>query len=100
LHVLIRFGRWVDIIATPLPADRELFCVTTAMIHYAKAVAHAATGNVAVAEEEARHFDAAFAKVPPSRYVFMLSFSPSPSPLLAHSGRATTSAFGAKADSD
>ena len=70
LHVLIRFGRWIDIIATPLPADRELFCVTTAMIHYAKAVAHAATANVATAEEEARHFDAAFAKVPPSRYVF------------------------------
>jgi tetratricopeptide (TPR) repeat protein len=70
LHVLIRFGRWIDIIATPLPADRELFSVTTAMIHYAKAVAHAATANVATAEEEARHFDAAFAKVPPSRYVF------------------------------
>jgi tetratricopeptide (TPR) repeat protein len=70
LHVLIRFGRWIDIIATPLPADRELFCVTTAMIHYAKAVAHAATGDVGAAGEEARHFDAAFAKVPPSRYVF------------------------------
>ena len=70
LHVLIRFGRWSDILATPLPIDRELFCVTTAMIHYAKAVAHAAGGNVAAAEEEARHFDAAFAKVPPSRYVF------------------------------
>ena len=70
MHVLIRFGRWIDIIATPLPADRELFCVTTAMIHYAKAVAHAASGNVEAAEDEARHFDAAFAKVPPSRYVF------------------------------
>ena len=70
LHVLIRYGRWIDIIATPLPADRELFCVTTAMIHYAKAVAHAASGNVAAAEDEARHFDAAFAMVPPSRYVF------------------------------
>jgi tetratricopeptide (TPR) repeat protein len=70
MHVLIRYGRWIDIIATPLPDDRELFCVTTAMIHYAKAVAHAASGNVAAAEEEARHFDVAFAKVPPSRYVF------------------------------
>jgi len=49
---------------------KPLFCVTTAMIHYAKAVAHAASGNVAAAEDEARHFDAAFAKVPPSRYVF------------------------------
>ena len=70
LHVLIRFGRWSEIIATALPTDRELFCVTTAMIHYAKAVAHAASGQVAAAEDEAQHFDAAFAKVPPSRYVF------------------------------
>jgi hypothetical protein len=70
LHVLIRFGRWTDIIATPLPSDRALFCVTTAMIHYAKAVAHAAIGNVTAAEDEARDFDAAFAKVPPSRYLF------------------------------
>ena len=70
MHVLIRFGRWSEIIATSLPADRELFCVTTAMIHYAKAVAHAVGSNVAGAEEEARHFDAAFAKVPPSRYLF------------------------------
>ena len=70
LHVLIRFGRWSDIIATALPTDRELFCVTTAMIHYAKAVAHAASGNVPAAEEEARQFEVARAGVPPSRYVF------------------------------
>jgi len=70
LHVLIRFGRWSDIIATPLPADANLFCVTAAMTHYAKAVAHAASGNVAAAEAEARAFDAALAKVPASRYVF------------------------------
>jgi tetratricopeptide (TPR) repeat protein len=70
MHVLIRFGCWADIIATPLPADRQLFCVTEAMIHYAKAVAHAASGNVPAAEDEARNFDGAFAKVPASRYVF------------------------------
>ncbi|HKU95333.1 MAG TPA: hypothetical protein VJR58_08660 [Vineibacter sp.] len=70
LHVLIRFGRWADIIATPLPANRDLFCVTTAMTHYAKAVAHAATGDVTAAEAEARHFEAAVATVPPSRYLF------------------------------
>jgi len=69
-HVLIRFGKWQDIVAEPLPQDRELFCVTTAMQHYAKAVAHAAGGNVAEAEEEGNHFDTALAKVPPSRYVF------------------------------
>jgi tetratricopeptide (TPR) repeat protein len=70
LHVLIRFGRWSDIIATPLPTDANLFCVTAAMTHYAKAVAHAASGNVAEAEAEARAFDAALSKVPASRYLF------------------------------
>ncbi len=70
LHVLIRFGCWADIIATPLPADRDLFCVTTAMTHYAKGVAHAAEGHVGAAEEEASRFEAALARVPPSRYLF------------------------------
>lgn len=70
LHVLIRFGRWADIIATPLPADRELYCVTTAMTHYAKGVAHAASGDVGAAEQEASLFEAALARVPPSRYLF------------------------------
>ena len=36
VHVRIRFGLWQEIIAEPLPADPELFCVTTALIHYAK----------------------------------------------------------------
>lgn len=70
LHVQIRFGRWADIVATPLPADPELFCVTTAMTHYARAVAYAASGNIAAADAEAVLFDAAFARVPPSRYLF------------------------------
>ncbi|MGE4253540.1 MAG: hypothetical protein AB7F09_29430, partial [Parvibaculaceae bacterium] len=70
MHVLIRFGKWAEIIAEPLPADAALFLVTTAMIHYAKAVAHAARGNVKAAEAEAALFKAAHARVPPTRYVF------------------------------
>lgn len=70
LHVLIRFGRWADILAMPLPKDRDVYSVTTAMTHYARAVAHAASGDVAAAEHEARAFDAAYAHVPPSRYLF------------------------------
>ncbi|UKZ65775.1 uncharacterized protein TrAtP1_006967 [Trichoderma atroviride] len=35
-HVLIRFGRWDDIINLELPADQSLYCVTTATIYYAK----------------------------------------------------------------
>ena len=70
MHALIRFGRWADIIATALPQDQKLYCVTTAMIHYAKAVAHAALGQVPSAEAEAMRFDVARSLVPPSRYVF------------------------------
>jgi tetratricopeptide (TPR) repeat protein len=51
-HVLIRFGKWHELVAQALPADRELYCNTTAMIHYAKGVAHAALGEVPAAEAE------------------------------------------------
>ena len=70
LHVLIRFGKWQEIIAAPLPADQELFCVTTAMLHYAKALAHAASFNVPAAEIEQLLFEEARARVPLSRYLF------------------------------
>jgi tetratricopeptide (TPR) repeat protein len=69
-HVLIRFGRWQEIIDTPLPADRELYCTTTAMILYSQAVAQAATGNVGLAEETREEFRAAVARVPDSRKLF------------------------------
>ena len=66
-HVLIRFGKWRQIIAQDLPADGELYCNTTAMIHYAKGVAHAALGEVAAAEAEQKLFRAAALRVPKSR---------------------------------
>ena len=66
-HVYIRFGKWREIIAQALPADRELYCTTVASIHYAKGVAHAALGEVAEAERERELFLAAKAKVPESR---------------------------------
>lgn len=68
LHVLIRFGRWEEIIATQLPDDPELYCYTTAMVHYARGVAFAATGRVTEAEAEQRLFADAAARVPESRY--------------------------------
>jgi tetratricopeptide (TPR) repeat protein len=70
MHALIRFGRWPDIIAAPLPRDQGLYCVTTAMTHYAKGVAHAASGHVDEAAEHRRRFAAAMARVPGSRTVF------------------------------
>jgi tetratricopeptide (TPR) repeat protein len=70
MHVYIRFGKWQEIIDYPLPADRDLFCVTTALIHYAKGVAYAATGRVAEAEAERERFRAAVGNVPETRYLF------------------------------
>lgn len=69
-HVHIRFGKWQEIIDQEMPANPALFCVTTAMMRYAKAVAHAASGQVLEAEEQVRLFEEAFAAVPESRMLF------------------------------
>jgi tetratricopeptide (TPR) repeat protein len=68
-HVLVRFGKWREIIEQKVPEDGELYCSNVAMIHYAKAVAHSALGNVAEAEAEKASFMAAKARVPDSRRV-------------------------------
>ena len=70
VHVQIRFGKWQDILAIPLPNDQALYCVTTAMLHYARGVAHAACGHVAAAETEQQFFRNALTRVPATRYVF------------------------------
>ncbi|WP_416968883.1 hypothetical protein [Streptomyces sp. 4F14] len=70
VHVLIRFGRWADILALPRPADPDLYRVTTAMHHYARGVAFSATGRVPEAEAERTLFRAAVARVPDSRTLF------------------------------
>ncbi|HWD06347.1 MAG TPA: tetratricopeptide repeat protein [Amycolatopsis sp.] len=66
-HVLIRFGRWQEILDLELPEDQELLCSTTAMIHYARGVAYAALGRVPEAEEARALFAVARAKVPATR---------------------------------
>ncbi len=68
-HVQIRFGHWQAIIDAPLPEDTTLYCHTTATQHYAKAVAHAALGDVGASEAERALFLAARARVPDSRTV-------------------------------
>src|SRR5205085_10248479 len=68
-HVLVRFGKWREIITQKLPEDRDLYCSNVAMIHYAKAVAHSALGNVAEADAEKARFTAAKTRVPESRRV-------------------------------
>jgi hypothetical protein len=70
LHVLVRFGMWQELIDTPLPGDRDLYCTTTALIHYARGVALAATGRLDEAVAEREHFRGAVARVPETRMLF------------------------------
>lgn len=70
VHVLVRFGRWADLIATPLPDDPQLYCTTTATVHYGRGVAHAAGGHLDQAAAERELFTAAHARIPESRYLF------------------------------
>jgi tetratricopeptide (TPR) repeat protein len=69
-HVLIRFGKWEQIKAQELPQDPELHSVTTSMIHYAKTVAYAATGDIAAALSSREDFRVAKTAVPESRMLF------------------------------
>jgi tetratricopeptide (TPR) repeat protein len=68
-HVLVRFGKWREIIAQELPKDPALYCTTTAMMLYAKGVAHSVLGEIAEAEKMRTAFRAARARVPDTRRV-------------------------------
>jgi tetratricopeptide (TPR) repeat protein len=69
-HVLVRFGRWDDLIAQPLPDDVELYCTTAATIHYGRGVAHAAKGQLDQARGERESFAAVYDLIPDGRYLF------------------------------
>ncbi|KAK3372743.1 hypothetical protein B0H63DRAFT_514081 [Podospora didyma] len=70
IHVLIRFGRWDEIMELELPKDTNLYCSTTAMIYYAKGVALAVMGRTYAADLQRDLFRAAVKNVPESRTVF------------------------------
>ncbi len=55
LHVLIRFGRWEDVLATPAMPENQPYA--RAMSHYARGVAFANTGRYEEAKEEAKKFE-------------------------------------------
>lgn len=67
MHVLVRFGRWHDILEEPPPDDPALLPVTTVMHHYARGVAHASLKQIAQAEDERRLFHESLSRLPPGR---------------------------------
>jgi tetratricopeptide (TPR) repeat protein len=66
-HVLIRFGRWNDILKLQLPSDRKLCCSTTAVYLYARGIALSALGRIEEAETAQQDFEAAHKLVPKTR---------------------------------
>lgn len=70
MHVLVRFGRWQDIVDTDMPENPSLYCVSTAMHHYAKGVAYAALKDFVRAEEQKELFYHSLASIPHNRKFF------------------------------
>jgi tetratricopeptide (TPR) repeat protein len=67
VHVLIRFGKWSDILGLAMPTDPTLYSVTTATLWYGRGIAHAALGDIDQASEARDRFLEACARVPVSR---------------------------------
>lgn len=67
VHVMIRFGKWEDLIAEPMPEDQQLYANLTTTLHYAKGIAYAATGAVKEAEHQQVLFHSTLAKLPEGR---------------------------------
>ena len=66
-HVLVRFGRWREAIQLELPDDLYLYCTKAANVHYARAIGHAALGEVDAALVEEALYHTAIKRVPKSR---------------------------------
>ena len=66
-HVLVRFGRWREIIDEPMADDPALYVLTTAMQHYAKGVAHATLRDFTAADRQRELFAMHLDRIAPER---------------------------------
>jgi hypothetical protein len=64
MHVLVRFGRWREIVEEPPPGDPRLYRISTPMHHYARAIAYATLKEPAAADRERALFHEAVARIP------------------------------------
>ena len=68
LHVMIRFGKWEEILEEPEYPEWRL--VSRAVYHYARSISNSALGRVEEARKELEAFETAVAAVPEEWYVF------------------------------
>jgi tetratricopeptide (TPR) repeat protein len=74
LHVLIRFGRWREVLDEPEPDAR--FPIARAMRHYARGVAATNLGDLDAAAREQQAFTTAAAAVPATAMIGITSAAP------------------------
>ena len=58
-HVLVRFGKWKEILNRPLIQDPNMYPGTSATSHYARGIAYAVLGQISEADREREAFQAA-----------------------------------------
>lgn len=69
-HVLVRFGKWQEILDETLEHDPKLFCLSNAILQYAKGIAHAVLGNIGEAVHQKTKLEEAWGLIPRERIVF------------------------------
>lgn len=57
VHIMIRFGRWKEILELDIPVDEEIMFYRIATTHFARAIAYAVLGDVESAKHEADIFE-------------------------------------------
>jgi tetratricopeptide (TPR) repeat protein len=67
IHVLVRFGKWHELLSEAPPPDPALTPIRTAMHHYGQGVAHAALGQIEASEEACAHYAKIQDAIPPAQ---------------------------------
>ena len=69
-HVLVRFGKWQEIIDLALPPRPDLYLASMPMWHYAKGIAYAALGEFEQADRQYDLFKTTRNRIPQERKIF------------------------------
>ena len=73
-HVLVRFGKWEDIVSRPLKEDKDMYASTVAIARYARGIAFAALGRLEEADREREMFYVALQNKTLNKRFFIKNF--------------------------
>jgi tetratricopeptide (TPR) repeat protein len=57
VHVLVRFGRWKEILQLKFPKNKELMLYRSSSLYFARALAYANLNNIQAAKQEAKYYE-------------------------------------------